>query len=127
MTKMQLFVVSLVGAIPAGFLAYQLVMVFINHGGGPSVVYQGVVGITLLCAAVMALLPLLVLALFSSGYEPAKPAAKGADKKKGKDQDEEESEDSDDADAETEEVSDEDFEEMDAGELEDLDEDDDRK
>jgi len=48
---------SLVAAIPAGFLAYLLVMVFLNRADSLTTMTQVVVGVTLLCAALVALMP----------------------------------------------------------------------
>ena len=49
---------SLVAAIPAGFLAYLLVMVFLSRADSLTMMTQIVVGVTLLCAAVVALMPI---------------------------------------------------------------------
>lgn len=84
MSKLQLLGCSFVAAIPGGFLAYQLVQVFISHGGGPSTVYQGLVGLTLACAILMALTPVGVLAMYNDGYarpKAPKPAKGKAGKK----------------------------------------------
>ena len=82
-SKLQLLSCSLVAAIPGGFLAYQLVQVFISHGGGPSTVYQGLVGLTLACAILLALTPVGVLAMYNDGYaRPKAPRPPKADKGK---------------------------------------------
>jgi hypothetical protein len=49
---------SLVAAIPAGFLAYLLVMVFLSRADSLTMMTQIVVGVTLLCAALVALMPI---------------------------------------------------------------------
>ena len=121
MTKIQLFLISLVGAIPGGFLAYQLVMVFLNHGGGPSTTYQGLLGLTLVCSSLLALLPILVLALYSSGFESPK-APKDSKQAKQK-ADDEEAEDHSSDDDEVAADADE-FDDDDMGDLEEMDADD---
>ena len=78
MSKLQLPLISLVAAIPGGFLAYLLVMAFLNHAESMPT--------TLLMSGVLVLMPLGALIF----------GPKGGAKKKGKDLEEAESFDEDD-------------------------------
>lgn len=73
-TKMQTAAASLVAAIPAGILSALLVMMFLTHSQNLSGLLPVIVGLALVCAAVVVLMPFGIL-LFSG-----KAAAKGADK-----------------------------------------------
>jgi len=87
---------SLVAAVPAAFLAYLLVMAFVNHADTMGGTLNAVVGVALLAAAAAALMPVGIL-LFGGPRGAARPKAAKApkpSKKKGEeDVPEEESED----------------------------------
>lgn len=74
MGRTQRALTSLVGAIPAGFLAYLLVMVFLNRFDKLSTVLIIVVGATLACAVLVTLMPVGLLVF------GGKKAEKTADK-----------------------------------------------
>lgn len=57
MGRTQRALTSLVAAIPAGFLAYSLVMVFLNRADSLTTIMQLLVGVTLACAALVTLMP----------------------------------------------------------------------
>ena len=61
MGRTQRALTSLVAAIPAGFLGYLLVMVFLNQAESLSTTMQAVVGATLLVAGIVALMPFILL------------------------------------------------------------------
>lgn len=61
MGRTQRVLTSFVGAIPAGFLAYLLVMVFLNNSDKLSTALLGIVGLTLACAAVVMVMPFGIL------------------------------------------------------------------
>ena len=61
MGRTQRALTSLVAAIPAGFLGYLLVMVFLNQADSLSTTMQAVVGATLLTAGLVALMPFILL------------------------------------------------------------------
>lgn len=65
---------SLVAAIPAGFLAYSLVMVFLDRADRLTTIMQVMVGLTLACAALVTLMPFGLL-IFSG--KKATPAGDG--------------------------------------------------
>ena len=98
MSKIQVFFLSLVGAVPAGFLSYLLGMYLISQPTGASSMVMIISIITLICSATLTLTPFLVLTLYYSNYDAPKAPKKS--KSKGK-ADDEELEDVD----ETEEVS----------------------
>lgn len=75
MSKLQLPLISLIAAIPGGFLAYLLVMAFLNHAESMSTMLLAVAGTTLLMSAVLVLMPIGALIF----------GPKGGAKKKGKD------------------------------------------
>lgn len=87
MTKSSSALLSLVAAVPAAFLAFLLVMAFLNHADKMGGTLNAVVGVALLAAVATALMPVGVL-LFGGPRGPAKPKAakapKPAKKKKGK-------------------------------------------
>ncbi|QDT80380.1 hypothetical protein Mal35_38510 [Gimesia maris] len=85
MSKLQLPLISLVAAIPGGFLAYLLVMAFLNHAESMPTMLLAVAGTTLLMSGVLVLLPIGALIF----------GPKGGAKKKGKDNVEEDSFDED--------------------------------
>ncbi len=64
----------MVAAIPAGFLAYLLVMVFLSRADSLTMMTQIVVGVTLLCAAIVALMPI-GLMIFTGKKSAAKDDA----------------------------------------------------
>ena len=61
MGRTQRALTSLVAAIPAGFLGYLLVMVFLNQADSLSTKMQVVVGLTLLVTGIVALMPFILL------------------------------------------------------------------
>lgn len=77
MSKLQLPLMSLVAAIPGGFLTYLLVMAFLNHAEAMSTPLLGVAGLTLLLSGFLTILPIGALIF----------GPKGASKKKAKDED----------------------------------------
>lgn len=88
MTKSSSALLSLVAAVPAAFLAYLLVMAFVNHADTMGGTLNAVVGVALLAAAAAALMPVGIL-LFGGPRGAAKPkAAKPPkpSKKKGKEE-----------------------------------------
>lgn len=102
MTKLQLTLTSLVAAIPALGLAAVLVMALVNHADSvmKSGVLMGLVVATLLCAAVMALMP---AGIWVFGSRTGVAAPRKAKKSKAKGKELEDLEDQGDAE-ETEEV-----------------------
>lgn len=83
MNKIQLSLLSLVGALPAGFLTYLLGMYLINQPSGASSMVMIISILTLICTAALTLTPVLILALYHSNYDPPK-AVKAAKEKKAK-------------------------------------------
>lgn len=86
MTRMQTSASSLVAAIPAGFLAYLLVTVFLNHAEQLTTITQVLVGGTLATVAAVVLTPFAVLifggksaAKADKGKTAGKAAAAGDD------------------------------------------------
>ena len=71
-SKLQLFLVSLIGAIPGAFLAYLSVMAFLNFAGGSSTLLKATTG---LLAAVGAFMPILSAMVLLSGRGEAKGTA----------------------------------------------------
>ena len=61
MGRTQRALTSLVAAIPAGFLSYLLVMVFLNQADSLKMAMQVVVGATLLASIVVTLMPFVLL------------------------------------------------------------------
>ena len=80
MSKLQLPLMSLVAAIPGGFLTYLLVMAFLNHAEAMSTSLLGVAGLTLLLSGFLTILPVGALIF----------GPKGASKKKEKTEDQSE-------------------------------------
>lgn len=72
MGRVQRALTSLVAAIPAGFLAYLLVMVFLNSADSLPMMLKIIVGLTLLCAAFVTLMPFILL--IPGKKAPAEPA-----------------------------------------------------
>lgn len=77
MSKIQVFFLSLVGALPAGFLSYLLGMYLINQPSGASSMVMVFSIVTLLCSATLAVMPFLILAMYYSNYDPPKAGKKG--------------------------------------------------
>ncbi len=75
-SKIQVFFLSLVGALPASFLSYLLGMYLISQPSGASSMVMIISIITLICSATLTLTPILVLALYYSNYDPPKAAKK---------------------------------------------------
>lgn len=77
MSKKQVFLISLVAALPAAFLLFVLIMAAINHGGG---VFAGLKwlfwGIALVGGAIACVTPILIGLLYpAQGFAPALAAA----------------------------------------------------
>ena len=72
---MAFVLMSLVAAIPAGFLAVALILVFFNHAGGTSGMLLTLAGITLVPSFAVALIPLAILVFVPKDEKPvvAKP------------------------------------------------------
>ncbi|NLE58079.1 MAG: hypothetical protein GX616_06955 [Planctomycetes bacterium] len=79
MTKSSSALLSLVAAVPAAFLAFLLVMAFLNHADKMGGTLNAVVGVALLAAVATALMPVGVL-LFGGPRGPARPKAAKAPK-----------------------------------------------
>ncbi len=94
-SKIQLFCLSLVGALPAAYLSYLLGMYLISQPSGASSLVMIISIITLICTATIAVIPVLVMVLYHSNYDPPKPAK--ADKSKGKDKDKDDAADDEDS------------------------------
>jgi len=75
-SKIQVFFLSLVGAVPAGFLSYLLGMYLISQPSGASSMVMIISIITLICSATLTLTPFLVLAMYYSNYDPPKVSKK---------------------------------------------------
>ena len=78
MTKTQTMLMSLVAAVPAGILAFLLVMAFLGSGDKMAGLMPVVVGVTLLCAVLTALMPVGIL-LFG-GPKTAKAPTPGKER-----------------------------------------------
>lgn len=76
-SKLQLFLVSLIGAIPGALLAFLSVMAFLNYAGGSSMLLKAITG---LLAAVGAFMPILSAMILLSGRGAGKPAKEDAAK-----------------------------------------------
>ena len=61
MSKIAFFFVTLIAAIPAGFLGYLAVMGFLKHSEEMPGILMGVAGITLLMCAAVVVMPIAVL------------------------------------------------------------------
>lgn len=70
MSKLTFFLVTLIAAIPAGFLGYQAVMAFLNYSGEMPPVLMGVTGLVLLMCAGAVAMPVAAL-LRRSNAAPA--------------------------------------------------------
>jgi hypothetical protein len=71
-SKIQLFLLSLVGAIPAGLLTFLLCMYLIDQPSGASTRVMIFAIVTVLCTATLTVLPVLVLTMYFSNYDPPK-------------------------------------------------------
>ena len=81
MSKIGLFLTSLVAAVPGGFLAYLMVMAFLNHSGGPTMWTKVLAGMLLFIGSLLSVMPVGVL-LFTgakSEKEPEKSSEKSGD------------------------------------------------
>ena len=85
MSKIQVFFLSLVGALPAGFLSYLLGMYLISQPSGASSMVMIISIITLICSATLTVTPFLVLAMYYSNYDPPKVPKKSKAKPAGDD------------------------------------------
>lgn len=81
MSKIQVFFLSLVGALPAGFLSYLLGMYLISQPSGANSMVMIISIITLICSATLTLTPFLVLAMYYSNYDAPKAPKKSKSKK----------------------------------------------
>ena len=80
MNKIQLCLLSLIGALPAGFLTYLLGMYLISQPTGASSLVMIISIITLICTTGLTATPVLILTMYHSNYDP--PKARKADKSK---------------------------------------------
>ncbi len=81
MTKNGLFLTSFVAAIPGAFLAYQMVMVFINYAGGSTMWPKVLAGLLLLIAVLLAVMPVgIILFAGPKTEKSAKSVVNKADK-----------------------------------------------
>lgn len=87
MGRTQRALTSLIGAIPAGFLLYLLVIVFLRSSDKLSTVLMVIVGMTLVCAFVVVLMPFGLLVL---GGKKAEKVEKEAPAKAAKEEDSDE-------------------------------------
>ena len=78
---------SLVAAIPAGFLAVTLVLVFLNHAGGTTGMLLTLAGITLVPSFAVALIPFAILVFAPKDEKPdvAKPKTEETDEEEEED------------------------------------------
>lgn len=76
MGRVQLFLTSLVAAIPAAFLTYLVAMMFVNQSENLSTTLMGVLGVTAACG-VVATIGLPVMSLMPSRKKSSKSSAKG--------------------------------------------------
>lgn len=72
MSKIGLFLTSLVAAIPGGFMAYLMVMAFLNHSGGPSMWTKALAGMLLCIGGLLGVLPVGIL-LFAGPKTEKRP------------------------------------------------------
>jgi hypothetical protein len=93
-SKIQLFLLSLVGALPAGFLTFLLCMYLIDQPTGASTMVMIFAIVTVLCTATLTALPVLIMTMYYSNYDP--PKTPKAPKKKADAGDEGDAEDTDD-------------------------------
>ncbi|MCA9096869.1 MAG: hypothetical protein KDA36_00710 [Planctomycetaceae bacterium] len=70
MTKTSVMLMSLPAAIPAGYLTFLLVMVFLGYGGGATVIHQALAGATLGIAALVAAMPVGILLFYQGAHVP---------------------------------------------------------
>ena len=82
MGRTQRALTSLVAAIPAGFLAYLLVTVFLKQADTLPTMAKVLVGVTLLCAALVALMPFGLL-IFGGARKSADDVGKTVASRKG--------------------------------------------
>ena len=79
MSKLHLPLMSLVAAIPAGFLTYLLVMAFLNHAEAMSTTLLGVAGLTVLLSAALTIMPIGALIFGPKGASKKKAKSKDVD------------------------------------------------
>lgn len=79
MTKTQVVLTSLVAALPGAILSYLLVMVFLQFGGGKTVMMQALAAITLLMSIATVLAPAGLWVFGGPSAPRRKKAAKTAD------------------------------------------------
>ena len=79
MTKLQQMLTSLVAAIPAAYLGYELVMTMLFHSENLSTIAYLVIGITLIAAITAALIPAIILVGGRRKAEPKKEPARKKD------------------------------------------------
>lgn len=78
MGRTQRALTSLVAAIPAGFLSYLLVMVFLNSADSLKMMTQIIAGLTLACSALVTLMPIGLLVMGGRKASPKGAAGKPA-------------------------------------------------
>jgi hypothetical protein len=81
-SKIGLFLTSLVAAIPGGFMAYLMVMAFLNHSGGPNMWTKALAGMLLCIGGLLGVMPVGIL-LFAgpkTEKQPKEPKKKPAAK-----------------------------------------------
>lgn len=77
MSKKGLILTSLIGAVPGALMAALMVMAFINHAGGPTVLHKILSVLALLIGLLLAAMPIGILVL--TGPKAEKQAAKKKD------------------------------------------------
>ena len=81
MTKTGLFLTSFVAAIPGAWLAYLMVMAFLNHSGGPSLWSKALAGMLFVIGTLLTLMPagIFVFAGPRAEKAPKKPKEEAAE------------------------------------------------
>ncbi len=72
MSRLSLMLVSLVAAIPAGYLSYELVMTFVNRAENMVTMLHVLAGTTLAMGALLTLMPIGILLFGPKTEKPAK-------------------------------------------------------
>lgn len=73
MTKLNVMLMSLPAALPAAYLTFLLVMVFLGYGGGGTVLHQALAGSALAMAGLVAFLPVGILLFYQGPPSVKKP------------------------------------------------------
>lgn len=71
-TKLNVMLMSLPASVPAAYLSFLLVMVFLGYGGGDTVIHQALAGTTLGLSALVAVLPVGILLFYQGPPTPKK-------------------------------------------------------